>query len=179
MANARPEEEVSREKALQTVVAGQQAENLLDFDEIDEPSSSSSNMFTSQTTSTATRSAIASVAKSTNPLDELMDLFGGSSLDSQPQAAGMPVPLNQMLSPTPTGSSGAGGGFMNAIQPTGTGNGSVKGQAGNAPGQFGGAFDDLISPSSASPAPTPKPMGQVKPQQAQAPSGDDDLMGLF
>ena len=167
---------MSREKALQTVVAGQQAENLLDFDEIDEPSSSSSNMFTQSSGSAATQSAIASAVKSTNPLDELMDLFGGSTLEaSQPaQPAGMPAPLNQMLSPTPTGMSGMGMGMggMGAMQPTSTG-GSVKGS--NGANSFGGAFDDLMSPTKTSPAPAPI---AKSPQPAQK-SGDDDLLGLF
>ncbi|KAK4686995.1 AP-1 complex subunit beta-1, partial [Tremellales sp. Uapishka_1] len=79
-----PEEE-SREKALHTVVAGQQAENLLDFDMDDEPSSVN-------TGSLVSNQAIASAAKAVNPLDELMDLFSTASMTtpvSQPVMSAM------------------------------------------------------------------------------------------
>lgn len=71
---------MSREKALQAVVAGNQAENLLDFD-TEEPSSSgatSSNTLVSD--GVISSRAIATAAKSTNPLDELMDLFSTASM---------------------------------------------------------------------------------------------------
>jgi AP-1 complex subunit beta-1 len=162
------------------VVAGQQAENLLDFDEIDEPSSSTSNMFTQSSNTAATQSAIASAAKSTNPLDELMDLFGGSTLEaSQPaQPAGVPVPLDQMLSPSSTGTSGMGVGMGMgmgmgmAMQPTSTGGSAPLTKNGDK-NSFGGAFDDLVSQA--------KPSAQPSvPKMAQPPkSGDDDLLGLF
>lgn len=73
----RPEDDASREKALQAVVAGNQAENLLDFDN-DEPSASTSNSLVSD--GVISSRAIASAAKSTNPLDELMDLFSTASM---------------------------------------------------------------------------------------------------
>lgn len=77
---------MSREKALQAVVAGNQAENLLDFD-MDEPSSSSTPSNTLVSDGVISNRAIASAAKSTNPLDELMDLFSTASMtapDTQP-----------------------------------------------------------------------------------------------
>ena len=75
----RPEDDASREKALQTVVAGNQAENLLDFD--DEPSASTSaDNNTLVSDGMISNKAIASAAKSTNPLDELMDLFSTASM---------------------------------------------------------------------------------------------------
>jgi len=74
---SRPEDESSREKALQTVVAGNQAENLLDFD--DEPSNPADNN-TLVSDGIISNKAIASAAKSTNPLDELMDLFSTASM---------------------------------------------------------------------------------------------------
>lgn len=78
---------MSREKALQAVVAGNQAENLLDFD-MDEPSSSSTQSNNTLVSDGVISSrAIASAAKSTNPLDELMDLFSTASMtapDTQP-----------------------------------------------------------------------------------------------
>lgn len=108
------EEETSREKALQTVVAGQQAENLLDFD-ADEPSSATESNGLASLSSGGVISSqqIASAAKSTNPLDELMDLFSSASMQA-PQAvpAGMPASgsggmagLGDLMSPpngTPT-----------------------------------------------------------------------------
>lgn len=77
---------MSREKALQAVVAGNQAENLLDFD-MDEPSTTSSQSNTLVSDGVISSRAIASAAKSTNPLDELMDLFSTASMtapDTQP-----------------------------------------------------------------------------------------------
>lgn len=58
-------------------MAGNQAENLLDFDN-DEPSASTSNSLVSD--GVISSRAIASAAKSTNPLDELMDLFSTASM---------------------------------------------------------------------------------------------------
>jgi AP-1 complex subunit beta-1 len=58
-------------------VAGNQAENLLDFDN-DEPTASTSNSLVSD--GVISSRAIASAAKSTNPLDELMDLFSTASM---------------------------------------------------------------------------------------------------
>jgi hypothetical protein len=62
-------------------VAGNQAENLLDFDN-DEPSASTSSLNDNSLVSDGVISsrAIASAAKSTNPLDELMDLFSTASM---------------------------------------------------------------------------------------------------
>ncbi|KAI9633131.1 clathrin binding protein [Dioszegia hungarica] len=86
------EEEVSREKALQTVMAGQQAENLLDFD--DEPSTPAASASTSRPATDRgliSTQQIASVTKSTNPLDELMDLFSTASMAVPSQPAGVPA----------------------------------------------------------------------------------------
>ncbi|RSH89434.1 beta-adaptin [Saitozyma podzolica] len=76
------EDEVSREKALQTVVAGQQAENLLDFDADDDVPPKVSGW------------AIASAAKASNPLDELMDLFSTASMNVPAQTPGAPMAMN-------------------------------------------------------------------------------------
>jgi AP-1 complex subunit beta-1 len=59
-------------------VAGNQAENLLDFD--DEPSSNPQDNNTLVSDGMISNKAIASAAKSTNPLDELMDLFSTASM---------------------------------------------------------------------------------------------------
>ncbi|GAA5843228.1 hypothetical protein JCM11251_002254 [Rhodosporidiobolus azoricus] len=77
-------ERETREAALATVAAGQKAENLLDFDD-DEPNANSSlsggasaDLFAPPTTSNA----------SSNPLDDLLGLFGSTSVSgSAPPAA--------------------------------------------------------------------------------------------
>lgn len=150
----RPEEDVSREKALQTVVAGQQAENLLDFD--DEPMSASSStnrdedglgglssLSAGGNVGGISSQAIASAAKSTNPLDELMDLFNSSSM-----SAPIAQPQQQQQS---TGVPASGSGGMSVL-------------------------NDLQSPTTLSPLPTGQ---QAKPVQQQQQSGNDDLLGLF
>ncbi|GAA5863391.1 hypothetical protein JCM8547_006967 [Rhodosporidiobolus lusitaniae] len=80
-------ERETREKALAAVVAGQKAENLLDFDD-DEPAEGSSlsggggslnaDLFAPPSTSNA----------STNPLDDLLGLFGSTSITPTAPAAG-------------------------------------------------------------------------------------------
>ncbi|ORY27362.1 putative clathrin binding protein [Naematelia encephala] len=122
----RPEEEVSREKALQTVVAGQQAENLLDFD--DEPSApTEAGAISSQ--------AIASAAKSSNPLDELMDLFSSAS---------MAAPTTQPVQST--GMSGSMADLMSPMNGSGTRSGVVSPTVAAPPPQqqLNGAEDDLL-----------------------------------
>ena len=67
-------------------MAGNQAENLLDFD--DEPSPSNptgdgnGNENSLVSDGIISNRAIASAAKSTNPLDELMDLFSTASMSA-------------------------------------------------------------------------------------------------
>lgn len=81
---------------MQTVVAGQQAENLLDFDAEIEPAtngdSNRHNAFASD--GMISNQAIASAAKSTNPLDELMDLFSTASMTAP---TGVPAGQGQGL----------------------------------------------------------------------------------
>jgi hypothetical protein len=146
----RPEEETAQ-RALQTVVAGQQAENLLDFDadEIETPGTgfgmdngiaslgNAQNTISSQT--------IASVAKSTNPLDELMDLFSTSSMSTPAAAPMSAAPMSPMSAMTPSAPN------TNA---------------------FGGAFAVATpSPPARSPAPAAAPAAQA--------SATDDLLDLF
>lgn len=92
---------------MQTVVAGQQAENLLDFD-AEEPATNGDshlrqNDFASD--SMISNQAIASAAKSTNPLDELMDLFSTASMTAptiQPAGQGFAgFGMLQSSSPAP------------------------------------------------------------------------------
>jgi hypothetical protein len=94
-----------REKALQAVVAGQQAENLLDFD--DEPATEGAPVGLAATTaSIAATPAGASLMTSSNPLDDLVSIFGSSSGlggGAVPAPApGQPQLDLQSLSPSPT-----------------------------------------------------------------------------
>ncbi|KAL0952772.1 hypothetical protein HGRIS_007000 [Hohenbuehelia grisea] len=89
------EDQFSAQKALQTVAAGQQAENLLDFD--DEPAGEGqpSGLAATQVLSSTPAAASLLAGTSANPLDDLVSIFGGSggSLASPPSTSsfgGMP-----------------------------------------------------------------------------------------
>jgi hypothetical protein len=159
---------------LQTVVAGQQAENLLDFDAEEPTSSGGSNMFGSMDNE-ATQSVIATAAKSVNPLDELMDLFSSSSmapsLPSQP--AGVP---QYALSPSTTGAgnSDAFSGLVGMAASAGSGPAQQSGSGG-----LGGGLDDLMSPTVSSPAQTGSNGVSAVAQQKKPAGQEEDLLGLF
>ena len=177
----RTEDDAAREKALQTVVAGQQAENLLDFDA--EESSNNDGRDKSLLSDGGfdglggvggiSSQAIASAAKSTNPLDELMDLFSSAS----------------MTAPTTNPPMSAGAGM-------GMGMGGGAGMSAVSSG--GGVLGDLMSPSSISPAQTGQSglsgqsgmggqgqgqaqqnTGGTQKSQSQGAGAQDDLLGLF
>ncbi|KAI5453745.1 beta-adaptin [Naganishia albida] len=84
--------DTSTQKALETVVAGQKSENLLDFD-VDEPSIADTSIGTNTVPAgyAPSSAAIASVAAAKNPLDELMDLFSNSNLSAPTNAPGLSV----------------------------------------------------------------------------------------
>ncbi|EIM84384.1 Adaptor protein complex beta subunit [Stereum hirsutum FP-91666 SS1] len=94
------DDRAATQKALQTVAAGQQAENLLDFD--DEPSSLDGGGLGSQPTGlaatqvqalTSTPAAANLLAgTSSNPLDDLVSIFGSTGIGSAPS------PVNGMNS---------------------------------------------------------------------------------
>ncbi|EJU00201.1 Adaptor protein complex beta subunit [Dacryopinax primogenitus] len=94
------EDEAIREKALQTLVAGQQAENLLDFDEAvageDQPTG-----LAATTAAVVQSSAGHKVLTSANPLDDLASLFGSSSL-ATPTQAPAPSPMSPPASMFPS-----------------------------------------------------------------------------
>ena len=88
-------------KALQTVAAGQQAENLLDFD--DTPAEEGRASGLAATTFTSTPAAANLLAgTSANPLDDLVSIFGGSGINDTKGGAssvnGSPFP-GSVLSP--------------------------------------------------------------------------------
>ena len=152
---SRAEDDIAREKALQTVVAGQQAENLLDFD--DEPTPTSGALPTSSAAGTSANEAISTAAKSVNPLDELMDLFSNASMSAP---TGPPAGVSQLTAGGGTVSASLGGGLDDLLSPQSTG---------------------LSAPTSLPQASSPAPAQPAQPQpQAQGASGgNDDLLGLF
>ncbi|TRM60093.1 adaptin N terminal region-domain-containing protein [Schizophyllum amplum] len=150
----------SAQKALQTVAAGQQAENLLDFDDdpmADQPSGLAATDALTQTPAAANLLA----GTSANPLDDLVSIFGGGAntgfggaptVDTGFGAANVGSP------PPPTNAFG-GLGMLSPSTSTVT---SPTAGAGDA---FGGLASLSISST---------PQQQQKPQGAQ-----DDLLGLF
>ncbi|KAH9925653.1 clathrin binding protein [Epithele typhae] len=117
----------STQKALQTVAAGQQAENLLDFDDDDGAANGQPSGLAATTVLAQTPAAASLLAgTSSNPLDDLVSIFGATS-----------------FSPSPAPPQGGMGGM---------------GGMGAAP----------MTPA--------QPAAQT---QAQAQSGQDDLLGLF
>ncbi|CAK9783551.1 putative clathrin binding protein [Cutaneotrichosporon oleaginosum] len=143
-----PEDDVARERALQTVVQGQQSENLLDFD-ADEPETPTSNL-ASAGVDIISSQQIATAAKSTNPLDELMDLFSTTSI-----APAQPT--------QPSGGFGGMGGMGGMAQSNDfSGLGSLSG------------LGSPVNPSPPRSNPTSPP-----PKQPAASSGTQDLLDLF
>jgi len=68
------DDQFSTQKALQTVAAGQQAENLLDFDDV--PSDQPSGLAATQISTTIPAAANLIAGTSSNPLDDLVSIFG-------------------------------------------------------------------------------------------------------
>lgn len=153
--NARPEDDVARERALQTVVQGQQSENLLDFD-ADEPEAPGANSLAAGAgVDIISSQQIASAAKSTNPLDELMDLFSTASV--APAAPAQPAGFGGM-----SGMGAMGGAMGGMSQPT------------NDFGGLGG-LSGLGSPVN----PSPPRSNPTSPPPKQPASGTQDLLDLF
>ncbi|KAK0236731.1 adaptin N terminal region-domain-containing protein [Armillaria nabsnona] len=69
----------STQKALQTVAAGQQAENLLDFDDVPETNGQPSGLAATQVLSQTPAAASLLAGTSSNPLDDLVSIFGSGS----------------------------------------------------------------------------------------------------
>lgn len=95
------DEDASRLKAIETVFAGQNAENLLDFDDAPADDGQPTGLAATQFTSTpAAASLIAGT--SSNPLDDLVSIFGGANLggDGMASGAGAANGLDFLSSPT-------------------------------------------------------------------------------
>lgn len=140
------DDRAAAQKALQTVAAGQQAENLLDFD--DEPSSLSSlssldgganatGLAATQVPAAAAATSNLLAGTSSNPLDDLVSIFGSSGIGS---GSGPTVETNGLGGGGMGGMGGLGGmGVMSPISPQQT-NGVVS----PSTGQGQGAQEDLL-----------------------------------
>jgi hypothetical protein len=71
------DERFSTQKALQTVAAGQQAENLLDFDDVPSTEGQPSGLAATEVLSSTPAAANLLAGTSSNPLDDLVSIFGG------------------------------------------------------------------------------------------------------
>ena len=149
--SVRPEEDVSREKALQTVVAGQQAENLLDFDAEDQtPGLGNGDNRRESDMGMISTQQIATAAKASNPLDELMDLFSTANMH------------------TPAVPAGAATGLAGGV------NGSMSGGSGIT----AGLGRDLMSPPPLGVGPI-SPAASVPAGPPGGEKAEQDLLGLF
>lgn len=154
--------EEEREKALQTVVQGQQAENLLDFDADDTMTNgdSSSSSFTNRPQNDSgliSSRQIKTAAKAANPLDELMDLFSTASMQAPTQSVGQPASAM-------SGMGGMGGmSGMDLMSPPSSS--PVSAQMGSMQGNSG--------------MPRPQQQQQSQQQGGQQKKEEDDLLGLF
>ncbi|KAL1692642.1 adaptin N terminal region-domain-containing protein [Schizophyllum commune] len=155
----------SAQKALQTVAAGQQAENLLDFDDAPMADGQPSGLAATDALSQTPAAANLLAGTSANPLDDLVSIFGsgpgsgfGSAAPTVNTNFGATSPPN-VGSPAPPTNVFGGLGMLSPSTSTVT---SPTVGAGDA---FGG-LGDLTGAAA--------PPQQQKPQAAQ-----DDLLGLF
>ncbi|KZT25084.1 Adaptor protein complex beta subunit [Neolentinus lepideus HHB14362 ss-1] len=85
------DDQLATQKALQTVAAGQQSENLLDFDDVlasdSQPSGLAATTIIPQTPAAANLLA----GTSANPLDDLVSIFGGGGMTGTPSAPQNPL----------------------------------------------------------------------------------------
>lgn len=89
----RADEDVSAQRALETVAAGQKAENLLDFDADDDAVAPEASIAATAFSSGFAQPIKTAQVAAKNPLDELMDLFASTSVaPSQPAPASAPPP---------------------------------------------------------------------------------------
>ena len=98
-------------KALQTVVAGQQAENLLDFDDDPSTNGQPSGLAATEVFTSTPAAAGILAGTSSNPLDDLVSIFGGMGNDSGAGFAGLSMSANppqQAQQPSPAAFSGLG-----------------------------------------------------------------------
>lgn len=90
------DDQFSAQKALQTVAAGQQAESLLDFDDV--PSDQPSGLAATEISTTIPAAANLIAGTSSNPLDDLVSIFGNVGAT---QPALTPVSPTNMFGSSP------------------------------------------------------------------------------
>jgi len=157
------EGDLSARKALQHIAAGQQAENLLDFEDSDSTSLNSSNapVGLAATADLAHTAAAASLISgtSTNPLDDLVSIFGNAGFSG-------PGPTSNLGSGMTSPVTGLGG--MNGLGGLSFASPTPSNQM-QSPSVFG-----MTSPTSVNGG-TPTLSALAK--QSQQPQ--EDLLGLF
>ena len=158
------EDDITREKALATVVQGQKSENLLDFGDDDVDANATP----------ATRNG--NGAGALGALAGLDDLMMGTSISSPSMSSGTGVAV--------PGAASTGGGLNDLLglfdaapgaEQPGAQSGVQALKALSSTNDTNAVFGSPLSPSLASPNPASAP---AKPP-AQASSGQDDLLGLF
>jgi len=82
-----PDDRFSTQKALQTVAAGQQAENLLDFDDAPAVEGRPSGLAATEVLSHTPAAANLLAGTSSNPLDDLVSIFGAPATPAPPSAS--------------------------------------------------------------------------------------------
>ncbi|KAJ8508822.1 hypothetical protein ONZ45_g8941 [Pleurotus djamor] len=101
------DDKFSAQKALQTVAAGQQAENLLDFDDLPATEGQPSGLAATEVLSSTPAAANLLAGTSANPLDDLVSIFGsGASISPTPPSnplGGMAFGINtSVMNPSPS-----------------------------------------------------------------------------
>lgn len=84
------DERLATQKALQTVAAGQQAENLLDFADADGADAQPQGLAATSVLPTTPAAANLLSGTSSNPLDDLVSIFGSASMSAPTHPPGQP-----------------------------------------------------------------------------------------
>ncbi|KAF4612406.1 hypothetical protein D9613_003746 [Agrocybe pediades] len=87
------DDQFSTQKALQTVVAGQQAENLLDFDDSTGLEGQPSGLAATEVFAKTPAAANLLAGTSSNPLDDLVSIFGGPADNGGASSSSLPAPM--------------------------------------------------------------------------------------
>ncbi|KAJ7041149.1 adaptin N terminal region-domain-containing protein [Mycena alexandri] len=110
--NFADDEQFSAKKALQTVAAGKQAETLLDFDEDVETDGQPTGLAATDVLSQTTAAANFMSGMSSNPLDDLVSIFGAAGLGGSTPAMDPMSAFGAASPPTAFGSGFGGGAAM-------------------------------------------------------------------
>jgi AP-1 complex subunit beta-1 len=172
------DEEAARHAAIQKVAAGQQAENLLDFDDAPAVEGIAPSGIAAAVANTP---GVSKVLTSSNPLEDLVDIFGGGGGGGSNANAGNLFGGNVFggaaafgsAPVVPAASSSARGALAGL---GGLGSPSVGASTGLAGlDVFGSSNLSQMQPPVQPPAPTPAPASAPAASSEQ----QDDLLGLF